>query len=189
MSWLLDMTEGAFVQAARTGTARERMLHIVVVRLLAVAMMVTNWRQLRSRLAALPVPHQYLNWPMVETELDLRGCRQRLRFYVCPQAAILADDESFPVGTTLVIDRYRIESHGEPADEPLLSRSVMGKYAGVMTGRSDRAPYGAWGFATYGADGKSLVSDAMSCETVCLLSGTSWIVEAGGDPVARSQRD
>ena len=159
MSLTLDMTQQAFVQAMKTGDTCEQTLHIVVVRLLAIAMMVTDWRQPQDHTAALPVPEGYRTWPMVESKVESRGRRQRFRFYVCPNTATLSDDQPFPIGTAFVVETYRMEA----ADEPFVSRFVMEKYAGVMSGQLDRAHYGAWASATYGPAGDVLSIGKTSC--------------------------
>ena len=159
MSLTLDMTQQAFVQAMLTGDTREQTLHIVVVRLLAIALMVTDWRQPQDYTAALPVPNNYRTWPMVESKVESREHHQRFRLYVGPHAATLSDDQPFPVGTAFVVETYRMEA----ADEPLVSRFVMEKYAGVMSGQSDRAKYGAWASATYGSAGDVLSMGKTSC--------------------------
>lgn len=159
MSLTLNMTQQAFVQAMQTGNKREQTLHIVVVRLLAIALMVTDWRQPQDYTAALPVPEGYRAWPVVESQLESCGCRQRFRLYVGPHAATLSDDQPCPVGTAFVVETYRMEA----ADELLVSRFVMEKYAGVMSGQSDRAQYGAWASATYGSAGDVLSMGKTSC--------------------------
>ena len=159
MSLTFDMTQQAFVKAMQTGDKCEQTLRIVVVRLLAVALMVTDGRQQQNHTAVLAVPNDYRTWPKVESELGSRGRRQRLRFYVCPHAAILSDDQPFPSGTAFVTETARIE----PMDERLVSTFVMEKYAGVTTGEPDRAPYGAWASATFGPAGDVLPMDETSC--------------------------
>ncbi|MEO8341245.1 MAG: hypothetical protein ABI604_16295 [Nitrospirota bacterium] len=137
---------------------REQTLPIIVVRLLAIALVVTEWPQLPAQTAMLPMQNDYRAWPMVESELASCGRRQRLRFYVCPNAAILSDDEPFPVGTAFLVETAQIE----PIGQLLVSRFVMEKYAGVTTGISDRVPYGAWASATYGPASEQLPMDEMS---------------------------
>lgn len=158
MSLTLDMTRQAFVKAMQTGDTREQTLHIVVVRLLAIALVVTDWPQLQTQTAMLLVPNDYRAWPMVESELASCGRRRRLRFYVCPNAAILSDDQPFPIGTAFLVETTPIES----MDQPLVSRFVMKKYAGVTTGESDRVQYGAWASAIYGPDAEVLPMDKTS---------------------------
>lgn len=164
MSLILDSTQQAFVQAMQTGDARQKALHIVVVRLLAVALMVTDWRQPQGLAAPLAAPNHYRTWPLVESEMESRGLRQRLRFYVCPQAAILSDDQPFPIGTVFIVETSGMEG----ADGPLVSQFVMEKYAGAMAGESDRIRYGAWAAATYGPTGDPLPIDEKSCG-ICRL--------------------
>ena len=143
MSLTLGMTQQEFVQAMRMGDAREQTLHIVVVRLLTIALMVTDWRQPQDQLGFLPVPEGYRTWPVVESQLESRRHRQRFRLYVGPHAATLSDDQPFPVGTAFVVETVDIEVAGEP----LVSRFVMERYADVTTGESDRVQYGVWASA------------------------------------------
>jgi hypothetical protein len=82
MSPTLDITQQSFIRAMQGRGTREQTLNVVIVRLLGVALMVTNWRQPQGQTATLPVPHHYRTWPMVESEVDSPGRRQRLRFYV-----------------------------------------------------------------------------------------------------------
>lgn len=159
MSLTLGMMQQEFVQAMRMGDAREQTLHIVVVRLLAIALMVTGWRQPQDRTAALPVPEGYRTWPVVESQLESRRLRQRFRLYVGPHAATLSDDQPFPVGTAFVVETVDIEVAGEP----LVSRFVMERYADVTTGESDRVQYGVWASATYGSAGAVLPMDETAC--------------------------
>jgi hypothetical protein len=146
MSLTLDMARQSFVQAMRTGDTHEKTLHIVVVRLLAIALMARAWRESQDRTGFLPTPEGYRTWPVVESQSASCGRLQRHRFYVCPPAAILSDDQPFPVGTAFVVETTQIEA----INEPLVSRFVMKKYAAVTTGEAGRLPYGAWASATYG---------------------------------------
>jgi hypothetical protein len=159
MSLTLDMTQQAFVQTMRTGNTHEKTLHIVVLRLLAIALMAMDWPESQDQTGFLPTPKGYRTWPAVESQSASRGRLQRHSFYVCPPAAILSDDQPFPVGTAFVVETYRMEA----ADEPLVSRFVMEKYAGVMSSQSDRAQYGAWASATYGSAGDVLSMGKTSC--------------------------
>lgn len=162
------MTREAFVQAMRTGTEREQELHIVVARLLAIALKLADGRELQASTFTWPLPDDYHVWPMAECELESSDCRQRLRFYVSPKAAALSDDAPFPVGTVFVVETADIELNVEQ----LVSWFVMGKYADVIAGRLDRmASYGAWGVATstYGPDRELPASDAVTCGGTCRL--------------------
>ena len=158
MSLTLDMTQQAFVQAMQRGDTREQTLHIVVVRLLAIAIRAMDWRQLQDQPGFLPVPEGYRTWPVVESQETSRGRRHRHSFYVCPPAAILSGDQPFPVGTAFVVETSLMEV----ADEPLVSRLVMEKYAAVTTSEAGRLPYGAWASAIYGPAGEQLSMDETS---------------------------
>jgi hypothetical protein len=154
MSLTLDITKQAFVKAMQTGDTREQTLYIVVVRLLSIALKLTDCGQPQEQTLKWPLPDRYRNWPMVESELEAPGRRRRLRFYVSPKAAMLSDDEPFPVSTVFVVETASIE----PLDEPLVSRFVMGKYASVTTGKCNPVQQGAWASATYGPVGELLGS-------------------------------
>lgn len=159
MSLTLDMTQQAFVKAMQTGDTREQTLHIVVVRLLAIALKLRDYGQPQDQTLKWPLPDRYRNWPMVESEVEAPGRLRRLRFYVSPKATMLSDDEPFPVSTVFVVETASIE----PLDEPLVSRFVMGKYAGVTTGEWDPVQHGAWASATYGPAGDVLPMDKTAC--------------------------
>jgi hypothetical protein len=165
MSLTIDLTQQAFSQAMRTGTVHERNVNIVVVRLLAVALMVTSWRQPQSQTPLMwPLPDRYRAWPTVESGLESSAGRRRLQFYVSPEVAALSDDEPFPVGTVFVVETTAIE----PAGERPVARFIMGKYAGVTTGRRDRQAYGAWAYAAYGPRGELLPVEGTACG-ICRL--------------------
>ncbi len=159
MSLTLDMTRQAFVQAMKTGDTREQTLHIVVVRLLAIALMAMAWRESQDRTGFLPTPEGYRTWPVVKSQSAACGRLQRHSFYVCPPAAILSDDQPFPVGTVFVVETTQIEA----MNEPLVSRFVMKKYAAVTTGEVGRLPYGAWASSTYGPASEQLPMGKTSC--------------------------
>mgnify|MGYP001277177731 CR=1 FL=1 len=149
MSLTLDITKQAFLKAMQTGDTREQSLHIVVVRLLAIALKLRDCGQPQEQTLKWPLPERYHNWPMVESEVATSGRRQRLQFYVSPKAVTVPDNEPFPVATIFVVETSSIE----PLDEPLVSRFVMGKYADVTTGERNPVQQGAWASATYGLAG------------------------------------
>ena len=68
MSLILDMTRQAFVQTMRTGDTHEKTLHIVVVRLLSIALMMMDWRESQDQTGFLPTPEGYRTWPVVESQ-------------------------------------------------------------------------------------------------------------------------
>lgn len=161
---LADSSQRAHVSARAKDAGHHEGLSIVVARLLAVALQLTECGQPQEQTPRWPLPARYRVWPMLESDLASQGCRRRLRCYVCPKAATVPDDEPFPVGTVLVVETYSMDSD----EEGLCSRFVMGKYAGVTTGESDPVPYGAWASATYGPDGDPLPIDEKSCG-ICRL--------------------
>ncbi len=146
MSLTFDMTRQAFVQTMRTGDTHEKTLHIVVLRLLAIALLAMDWPESQDQTGFLPTPEGYRTWPVVKSQSSSRGRLQRHSFYVCPPASILLDDQPFPVGTAFVVETAQIEA----MNEPLVSQFVIKKYAEVTTGEVGRLPYGAWASATYG---------------------------------------
>ncbi len=152
MSLTLDITKQAFLKAMRTGDTREQTLHIVVIRLLAVALKLKDCGRLQEQALKWPLPDRYHNWPMVESEEETPGHRKRIRFYVSPKAAMLPQDEPFPVSTVLVVEVFRLDSE----EERPLSRFVMGKYADVTTGERNPVQQRAWASATYGPAGDAL---------------------------------
>ncbi len=113
---------------------------IVVARLLAVAFQLTSCGQPYGRTVLWPTPVRYRTWPMVESEIEAQNRRQRVRFYVCPEAATLGDDQPFPAGTVFVVETWSIDA----GQEQLLSQFFMGEYAGVTAPSSTQARYGAW---------------------------------------------
>ncbi len=113
-------------------------LSIAVARLLAVALQLASCGQPYGRTVLWPTPARYRTWPMVESEMETHG--QRVRFYVCPEAATLGDDQPFPVGTVFVVEIWSIDA----GQAQLLSQFFMGEYAGVTATPSKQARYGAW---------------------------------------------
>ncbi|MEI8013553.1 MAG: hypothetical protein WCH20_01815 [Nitrospira sp.] len=160
MSLTLDITKQAFLKAMQTGDTLEQTLHIVVVRLLAIALKLRDCGQPQDQSLKWPLPERYHNWPMVESEMETPCRRRQLRFYVSPKAATLSVDEPFPVSTVFVVETSSIE----PLDEPLVSRFVMGKYADVTTGERNSVQQGAWASATYGLAG-DMLPDAVRITT------------------------
>lgn len=146
------------VRALRGTETGEQALTVVVVQLLTIALKVMNWPHPQGQTAMLSVPRDYRTWSMMESELESHGSRRRMHFYVCAKAALLVDGRSFPVGTTFVVDHHRMESQRESADDSLVSRFVLGKYASVVAGTSDGVESEAWRFATYGPEGEPMLS-------------------------------
>ena len=79
-------------------------LSVAVVRLLAVALDISEGWSPAPPAATLLIPFGYRDWPSVTSTVESPGGRKRLRFYVCPKALLTPDYESFPVGTTFVVE-------------------------------------------------------------------------------------
>lgn len=129
-------------------------LSIVVARLLAVALQLTACEQPQGRhgqTVLWPPSDRYRTWPMVESEMKSRTRLQRVRFYVCPEAATLGDDRPFPVGTVFVVETWSMDV----GQERLRSQFFMGEYAGVTAAPAKQARYGAWISTTYGPDAEA----------------------------------
>lgn len=136
---------------ARTGhraAGHREGLAIVVARLLVVALQLTACGQPHGRTVLWPTPARYRTWPTVESETESRKRRQRVRFYVCPEAATLGDDRPFPVGTVFVVETWSMDA----GQARLISQFFMGEYAGVTATPSKQARYGAWISTTYRPD-------------------------------------
>jgi hypothetical protein len=163
----LEMTRVALVSAITRRDSCDVALNVVVIRLLAIAVMITNGRTCRASLPGVAVPKGYRAWPYLDCGEDVHGLRQRLRFYVCPKAATTADDEAFPVGTALVVETVRL-SDGDEA-EPT-SVFVMGKVSSLYARNGRCSSRDGWVYATYdpmgcAADGVSVAS-GIGCVTV-----------------------
>ena len=159
MSLTLEMARKSPLRTWRGNDPRERALNSAAMRLLAIALNMTSCGLPQNPLVRWPVPGRYQAWPMVESTFESRGCSERVRFYVCPKAAILSDDDPFPVGTILVVETIPLDARERRPP----ARFVMGKYVGVTTGRPNLASYGAWAFASYGPAGDVLSTNGFAC--------------------------
>lgn len=144
----MSMTRSVPAQRMKAGIGRRAISHheelsVVVARLLAVALQLTSCEQpqgRQGRTVLWPTSARYRTWPMVESEMEFRKRLQRVRFYVCPEAATLGDARPFPVGTVFVVETWSIDA----GREHLLSQFFMGEYAGVTAPSSTQVRYGAW---------------------------------------------
>ncbi|MDP3089980.1 MAG: cytochrome P460 family protein [Nitrospira sp.] len=135
-------------------------LHVVVVRLLAVALTMTRRRPRRSDGIGKGLPKGYRAWPMLDSSTDPSEPGAFRRFYVCAKGAGTVDDEAFPVGTVLVVETYRAHggegslATGTGALCGLESIFVLEKFASLQVCCDAHDEQGAWSYATYGADGR-----------------------------------
>lgn len=146
-----------------------------VVRLLAVALMVTNRRAAREESPPLPRPSGYRDWPSIEVGTEFRGRRQRMTCYVSPKAVDISDEDTCPVGTVFVVETRggiglaELNASGEKRRATALrSVFVLSKHADVFSDSSNRCAEGAWACATYGPRGELLGRDG-SAYGVCRL--------------------
>jgi hypothetical protein len=140
------MTPDVFLSAVGFGTPRDNALNVVAVRLLAVTVMVTNWRGGRALPAAVSVPKDYRAWPQLDFERGVPGLSHRLRLYVSPKAAALSDDEAFPVGTTLVVETVVLS---DSEDTEPASVFVMAKVSSLLTRTGTCGSRDGWAYAAY----------------------------------------
>jgi hypothetical protein len=160
MSLMLDTAKEAIALGTESDNdPSEQTLKVVIVRLLTVALKLSNGGQPQKRALQWPLPARYHAWPMVQSDLASPHGNGRLRFYVSPKAATLSDDEPFPVGSVFVVESCELAGGGEVP----LWRFVMGKYAGVSSGRSDGKCYEVWAYTTYGPNGGVLRAGDSSC--------------------------
>lgn len=146
-----------------------------VVRLLAVALMVTDRRAARQELPPLPRPPGYRDWPSIEVVTEFRGRRQRLTYYVSPMVLGVSDLDACPVGTVFVAETRRVVGPAEVSapdekrrDTALRSVFVLSKCTDVSRDSSNRCAEGAWAYATYEPRGEQLGRDGSACG-VCRL--------------------
>lgn len=161
----LEMTREAFVSAVTRKDPRDYALNVVVVRLLAIALTVSRWRTNRVRSEGLPVPKYYRTWPLIESDVEVPGVQRHLRFAVCPRAASVTDEETFPVGTALVVETY---SCSPVTGGQLLSVFLMEKVSSLDHQGMGRRSREGWAYATYDAVGRVVASDALDCG-ICRL--------------------
>lgn len=161
----LEMTRAAFVSAVTRKDPGDYTLNVVVVRLLAIALTVSRWRTNPAQVPGVPVPKHYRTWPLIESDVDVSGVPRYLRFAVCPKAASVTDEDTFPVGTALVVETF---SSAPGTGGQLRSVFVMEKVSSLdHQGMGHRSREG-WAYATYDAVGRVVASDALDCG-VCRL--------------------
>lgn len=161
----LDMTREAFVSAVTRKDPGDYALNVVVVRLLAIALTVSRWRTNPVRSEGLPVPKHYRSWPLIESGVEVSGVPRYLRFAVCPKASSVTDEDTFPVGTALVVETF---SSAPITGGQLRSVFVMEKVSSLDRQGMGRCSREGWAYATYDAVGRVVASDALDCG-VCRL--------------------
>lgn len=161
----LEMTRAAFVSAVTRRDSCDVALNVVVIRLLAIALTVSRWPTRRAAWLGMAVPKGYRAWPLIESDVMVSGAQRYLRFAVCPKAITVTDDDSFPVGTALVVETFSCTplQGGE-----LRSVFVMEKVSSMVMRSQGQSSQEGWAYATYDAVGRELSSDAAACG-ICRL--------------------
>jgi len=156
----LEMTRDAFVSAVTRKNPGDYALNVVVVRLLAIALTVSRRRPNPVRSEGLPVPRHYRTWPLIESDVEVSGVQRHLRFAVCPKAVSVTDEETFPVGTALVVETF---SSSPMARGQLRSVFVMEKVSSLDHQGMGQHSREGWAYATYDAVGRVVANDALDC--------------------------
>lgn len=94
----------------------------------------------------------------MESDVDHAGWSGRLRLWVCPKAAYVVDDV-FPVGTTLVVERF---SHARISDGVPQSVFMMEKVSSVDRRGAGRPSREGWACAVYDAGGRNMGRHALA---------------------------
>lgn len=165
----LELTRAAFVSAVARRDSCDVALSVVVIRLLAIALTVSRWPTRRAAWLGMAVPKGYRVWPHIESDVTVSGGERCLRFAVCPKATTVTDDETFPVGTALVVETFSspLLQGGE-----LRSVFVMEKVSSMELRNRGAGSHEGWAYATYDAVGRELSSDAAACG-LCRLPVTA----------------
>lgn len=161
----LETIRAAAVELAQPHHSFEQALNVVMVRLLTVAVTVSTRRAARVGMAGMAVPSGYRVWPCVESNTEGMGTLSSLRLWVCPKAAAVSSGEPFPVGTTLVVERFVYPSS---RDKILQSVFVLEKVVSIDGCEAGRPLREGWAFASYEADGRKVARDAAACG-ICRL--------------------
>ncbi|MCC6141523.1 MAG: hypothetical protein IT389_13015 [Nitrospira sp.] len=156
----LDMTREAFVSAVTRKDSGDNMFKVVIVRLLAIALTVSRWPVSSAQAPGVPVPQGYGAWPSVESGVDVSEGARSLRLFVCPKAASVTDDETFPVGTALVVETF---SSAPLVGGQLRSVFVLEKVSSLDRQGMVRHSREGWAYASYDMAGCELSSDAAVC--------------------------
>ncbi len=148
-------------------------LNVAVVRLLALALDISEGWSPAPPTAGLSIPFGYRDWPSLTSVVESRTGPQQLRFYVCPKALLTQDDESFPVGTVFVVESevgpVRADGQGFR-----LSVFVMEKCAGMTVDGGGSRQSESWVYASWDTAGLATRADPGRCG-ICRLP---WLTPA-----------
>ena len=142
-------------------------LSVAVVRLLALALDISEGWSPAPPAAGLLIPFGYRDWPSLTSMVESREGTQQLRFYVCPKALLTTDSESFPVGTVFVVESqpYPSRAVGEGSRPSLFA---MEKCAGMSMNNRGCGQRDSWIYASWNAAGSPATTEPGRCG-ICRL--------------------
>lgn len=155
------------------GVQSPKGLNVAVVRLLAVALDISAGLAPAPPAATVLVPFGYRDWPSLTSTAESPGGRKRFRFYVCPKALLTPDHESFPVGTTFVVESEPYPE-GPGAYRARPSVFAMEKCAGLTMDGAGRRQFESWMYASWDSLAHEPTADLRRCG-VCRLP---WLTPA-----------
>lgn len=142
-------------------------LSVAVVRLLALALDISEGWSPVPPAAGLLIPFGYRDWPSVTSMIESRDGAQQLWFYVCPKALLTTDSESFPVGTVFVVES---RAYPFPAGAQAVRPSVfaMEKCAGMSLNSRGCGQRESWIYASWNSAGSPSAAEPGRCG-ICRL--------------------
>lgn len=146
---------------------QEAGLNVAVVRLLALALDISEGWSPAPPAAGLLIPFGYRDWPSLTSMVESREGTQQLRFYVCPKALLTTDSESFPVGTVFVVESQPFPSRAA-GQGPRPSLFAMEKCAGMSLNSRGCGQRESWIYASWNAAGSPAATQPGQCG-ICRL--------------------
>jgi len=148
-------------------------LNVAVVRLLALALDISGGWSPAPPAAGVVVPLGYRDWPNLASVVKSHHGPRELRFYVCPEALLTADNASFPVGTVFIVESEPCRAAaGSPASLPAVF--VMEKCAGLTMNGDGTRQAESWIYASWDSGGHAATADPGRCG-ICRLP---WLTPA-----------
>ncbi len=120
----------------------------------------------------LALPGNYMVWPKFLSEVQRPDAKQVRELFINSVGAKTQAGQSFPSGTVMVMELYKVKMSGEApataADGKLVKGDlakvfVMEKGLGWGQDVPDNLKNGSWVFAAFGPDGKPLAEDFTKC--------------------------
>lgn len=119
-----------------------------------------------------PLPAEYRSWPKFLSEVQRPDLKQVRELYINPAGAKASRGQTFPNGTTMVMELYKIKMNGETPETgqdgkliktELAKVFVMVKEDGWGQDVPDNLKNGNWVFSAFGPDGKPIAEDFAKC--------------------------